>query len=125
MLPGEKEAYIKQCKQYHDDNADEVSPTDCEECDVKCEYSSKDIATEEEEAIEELADQARNRPILVMRDGNAVYLGTEMECWMWMHNEHSFSLDWACKYEGYSLVDMTSVLASTPIGKFLGHKESR
>lgn len=37
------------------------------------------------------------------RDGKAIMTGDEFEILRYIHKNHCFSLDWACKYEGYSL----------------------
>lgn len=37
------------------------------------------------------------------RDGKEVLKGSQFECMDYIHNTHSCSFDWACKYEGYSL----------------------
>ena len=38
---------------------------------------------------------------LLTRDGIAKRIGTEHECWMYLHRVHSFSVAHALEYEGY------------------------
>ncbi len=41
---------------------------------------------------------------LLSRDGLEVMRGGEFECLGHFHKSASYSLDWGCKYEGWSLV---------------------
>jgi len=40
---------------------------------------------------------------VLSRDGKEVMRGTEQEIWQWMHRNHSYSIDHALRYEGYSI----------------------
>lgn len=40
---------------------------------------------------------------ILKRDGEEVARGDEFELLKYMHRKHSFSMDWACKHEGYSV----------------------
>lgn len=37
------------------------------------------------------------------RDGVLVFTGTFIDGLNWIHRNHSFSLDWALRYEGYTM----------------------
>ena len=37
------------------------------------------------------------------RDGVVVRVGTEDECWHWLHMNHCYSVHHALKYEGYKM----------------------
>lgn len=42
-------------------------------------------------------------PWVLTRDGVEVITGTELECWQWIHSHTSFSVDHACRHEGYTM----------------------
>lgn len=42
-------------------------------------------------------------PYTLYRDGKETLTGTERECFQYILNHHSYSVDHALKYEGYSL----------------------
>lgn len=46
----------------------------------------------------------------LLRDGERVLVGTEIECWDYILDNHSFSVHWACENEGYEI----RPLARTP-----------
>lgn len=37
------------------------------------------------------------------RDGELVMTASEGKCWRYLHQVHPYSVDHACKYEGYKL----------------------
>lgn len=37
------------------------------------------------------------------RDGQHVMTGAMQECWAYIHRTHSFSVDHACRHEGYKI----------------------
>ena len=39
---------------------------------------------------------------ILSRDGKEVLKGSECACLDYIHNNHCYSMDHACKYEGYS-----------------------
>lgn len=39
----------------------------------------------------------------LLRNGEEVYRGTEQECVKYIHDNHSFSLAWAERHEGYKM----------------------
>ena len=39
----------------------------------------------------------------VRRDGRLLFRGSETECWDFIHNHSSSSVDWAMKYEGWTI----------------------
>jgi hypothetical protein len=40
----------------------------------------------------------------VRRDGKLLFRGpSESECWGWLQRHTSYSVDWAMKYEGYTI----------------------
>lgn len=50
-------------------------------------------------------DPTPERPHYAARDGVRVspYCASENEAWMWILKHQGMSVDWAMKYEGYSL----------------------
>lgn len=46
---------------------------------------------------------ATSGPWILKRDGVEIITGTEQDCWTWLHSHCSCSVDWALKYEGYSI----------------------
>ena len=42
-------------------------------------------------------------PWTLYRDGKEILTGTERECWVYIHRMHCYSVDHACKWEGYSI----------------------
>jgi hypothetical protein len=40
---------------------------------------------------------------ILKRDEKEIMRGTEIECWDYIHNNHSYSVSWAIKWEGYSI----------------------
>lgn len=42
-------------------------------------------------------------------DGSEVMRGTENEIFAWLHRHHSYSVDWALKYEGYAIVPVSQL----------------
>lgn len=39
----------------------------------------------------------------VRRDGKLLFVGPEAECWHFIHKHTSYSVDWAMKYEGWTI----------------------
>lgn len=54
-------------------------------------------------------DESQVNRYELTRDGATVHVGTEQECWAFIHARHSYSVDWALRYEGYR---MTPVVPS-------------
>lgn len=50
-----------------------------------------------------------DRAYRLSRDGREVMIGTERECWLYIHRTHSYSVDWAQRWEGYSLTPLASI----------------
>jgi hypothetical protein len=48
-------------------------------------------------------DPSTSGPWTLYRDGVEILRGTERECWQYIHSHHSFSVEHACKYEGYTI----------------------
>lgn len=40
---------------------------------------------------------------VLTRDGRAILVGTEQECWAYIHERHCYSVDHAIRWEGYSI----------------------
>lgn len=57
---------------------------------------------------------------ILKRDGREVMRGTEQEIWQWIHRNHSYSIDHALRYEGYSIVPATSARAVRSNGRRFG-----
>jgi hypothetical protein len=45
-----------------------------------------------------------SKEYVLLLDGKEVMRGTEFACVKYVHQNHSYSFDHACKYEGYKLV---------------------
>jgi|HubBroStandDraft_2_1064218.scaffolds.fasta_scaffold16299_2 GNAT superfamily N-acetyltransferase len=45
---------------------------------------------------------------VLTRNGREVMRGSEDQIWTWLHRHHSFSVDWALKYEGYAITPARS-----------------
>ena len=43
---------------------------------------------------------------VLTHDGREVMRGSEDQIWTWLHRNHSYSVDWALKYEGYAIVSV-------------------
>lgn len=41
---------------------------------------------------------------VLTHDGLEVMRGSENQIWTWLHRNHSYSVDWALKYEGYAII---------------------
>lgn len=55
-----------------------------------------------------ILDRMAQTICILARDGREVFRGTYIECLGWIHRHHSYSLGWACQYEGYTLTETTS-----------------
>jgi hypothetical protein len=49
---------------------------------------------------------------VLSRDGKEVMRGTEDEVWRWIHKNHSFSIDYALRHEGYAIAPVESAQAT-------------
>jgi hypothetical protein len=49
-------------------------------------------------------NRSLNDTYILRRDGKDVLIGKEIEVWGYLHKTHSYSIDWAIKNEGYSIV---------------------
>ena len=43
---------------------------------------------------------------ILKRDGKAIIIGTESECWTWILRHTPFSTAWAVRHEGYSVEEV-------------------
>lgn len=48
-------------------------------------------------------------PFTLYRDGKEIMTGTERECFQYILNHHSFSVQHAFRYEGYSLKSVATL----------------
>ena len=51
-----------------------------------------------------------NATHIVSRDGIARYIGTESQCWQWLHDATPASIDYATKYGGWRLEELKEPL---------------
>ena len=62
-----------------------------------------------------LVEMMKNKKIFeLLRDGKSVARGTEIELMNWVHANHSFSFDWALKFEGYSVIEASPSVLMDP-----------
>lgn len=47
--------------------------------------------------------QEKQRLFEARQDGRLLFVGPEADCWHYIHNHSSGSVDWATKYEGWTI----------------------
>ncbi len=60
----------------------------------------------EDELNQQLSGGRVGPRMRLTRDGREIMIGTEQECWVYLHWTHCFSVSHALRYEGYELKGM-------------------
>lgn len=81
----------------HSTAIDPIAPTNPAEIVDPARSSKADFADE----------TVKPRVYVLRRDGVEILRGSEYDCWHWIHSNQPYSVDWATRWEGFTIEEAT------------------